>query len=207
MKNNTLIKNDRREFLKKTFSSCTFCCFSSPILLGNDKKLQQISSDQQHKFQMDSGKTMEQLFDFAYKQSFIPTMKSLMKQVGKEKFLEMLRKTSEMQYESYENAYYKDKERTLKTWSDYSKILMKDWNNWLTGEILTDTENMLEIKYTECLYAKTFIEADAGDIGYATLCYGDYPWTKQFNPKLKLIREKTLMQGKDCCHFKWEMET
>jgi len=159
MKNNTLIKNDRREFSKKTFSSCAFCCFSSPILLGNDKKLQQISSDQQHKFQMDSGKTMEPLFDFAYKQSFIPTMKNLMKQVGEEKFLEMLRKTSEMQYESYENAYYKDKERTLKTWSDYSKILMKDWNNWLTGEILTDTENMLEIKYTECLYAKTFIEA------------------------------------------------
>jgi len=57
----------------------------------------------------------------------------------------------------------------------------------------------------ECLWAKTFREADAGDIGYAGCCYGDYGMTKSFNPKLKLERNKTLMQGHDCCHFKWSM--
>jgi len=164
MKNNALTKNDRREFLKKTLSSCAFCCVATPILIGTDKGLHPMTPEQQHKFLKDSGMSNQQAFDFAYKESFIPTMKNLMKQVGTEKFLEMLRKSSEMQYESYENTYYKDKERTLKTWTDYSKILMKNWNNWLTGEILTDTENMLEIKYSECLYAKTFREADAGDI-------------------------------------------
>jgi len=68
---------------------------------------------------------------------------------------------------------------------------MKDWDNSLTGEILTDTENVLEIKYTECLYAKTFREADAGDIGYAALCYGDYPWTKQFTQSKAYKRKNT----------------
>jgi hypothetical protein len=151
--------------------------------------------------------TIQQVYNFAFRENYIPVMKNLMKQIGKENFLEMLKKSSEMQYESDENAYFKNKERTLKTWSDFSKKLMKDWDNRLTGEILTDTENVWEIKYTECLYAKTFREAEAADIGYAALCYGDYPWTKQFNPKLKLIREKNLMQGDDCCHFKYVMET
>jgi hypothetical protein len=206
MKDDALIKNDRREFLRKTFSSCAFCCFAAHIAFGSDE-FNPITTNQKHKFESDSGMSMQQVYDFAFRENYIPAMKNLMKQIGKEKFLEMLKKSSEMQYESDENAYFKNKERTLKTWSDFSKKLMKDWDNILTGEILTDTENVLEIKYTECLCAKTFREADAGDIGYAALCYQDYPWTKQFNPNLKLIREKTLMEGDDCCHFKWIMET
>ena len=63
------------------------------------------------------------------------------------------------------------------------------------------------MKFTECLWAKTFREADASEIGYAGVCYQDYPMTKTFNPNLKLIRETTLMQGHDCCNFKWSMET
>jgi hypothetical protein len=206
MKDDALIKHDRREFLRNTFSSCAFCCFAAPIVFCSDR-IYPNTTDQKHKFESDSGMTIKQVFNFAFRGNYIPAMKNLMKQIGKENFLEMLKKASEMQYKSVENAYFKNKERTLKTWSDYSKKLMKDWDNRLTGEILTDTENVLEIKYTECLYAKTFREADAADIGYAALCYGDYPWTKQFNPNLKLIREKTLMQGDDCCHFKWVMGT
>jgi len=206
MKNNGLIKNNRREFLRKSFSSCAFCCFAAPIAFGSDR-IYHIMTDQKHKFESNSRMTMEQVYDFAFKGNYIPAMKNLMKLIGKKKFLYMLKKSSEMLYENDEDTYFKNKERTLKTWSEYSKKLMKDWDNILTGEILTDAESVLEIKYTECLYAKTFREADAVDIGYAVLCHQDYPWTKQFNPKLKLIREKTLMQGDDCCHFKWIMET
>lgn len=207
MKKDVIIKNDRRKFLEKTFSSCAFCCFAAPKLYSSDIYTHPTASDQKHKFESDSGMSIQQVYGFAFKENFIPAMKNLMRQIGRDKFLEMLRKSSEMLYESDEDTYFKNKERTLKTWSDYSKKLMEGWSNILTGEILTDTEDVLEIKYTECLYAITFREADAGDIGYAALCYQDYPWTKQFNPNLKLIREKTLMQGHDCCHFKWIMET
>jgi hypothetical protein len=207
MNNHTDNVNDRREFLIKTFSSCAFCCLAPPLLFGSDKRLYPTAIKRQHKFLSDSGMTMQQVFDFAFKVNYIPVMKNLMKQIGKEIFLDMLRKSSEMLYEGDDNDYFKNKERTLKTWSDFSKKLMAKYSNSFTGEILTDNEKVLEIKYTECLYAKTFREAEAGDIGYASICYQDYPWTKQFNPNLKLIREKTLMQGDDCCHFKWIMET
>jgi hypothetical protein len=138
MKNDALIKNDRREFLRKTFSSCAFCCFASPIAFTSDR-INPMTTNQKHKFESDSGMTMQRVYNFAFKENYIPAMKNLMKQIGKEKFLEMLKKSSEMVYESDEDTYFKNKERTLKTWSDYSKKLMKGWSNILTGEILTDT--------------------------------------------------------------------
>lgn len=58
--------------------------------------------------------------------------------------------------------------------------------------ILEDTDKVFKIKVTECLVANTFLRAKAGDIGYARVCWGDYAWAEGFNPKIKLIRDKTL---------------
>jgi hypothetical protein len=50
-----------------------------------------------------------------------------------------------------------------------------------------------------------FRDGDAADIGYAMVCYPDYAVAKGLNPKLQLIRAKTLMQGDDSCSlFVWE---
>ena len=48
------------------------------------------------------------------------------------------------------------------------------WQHALTTEIVEEKEKAFEIKVTECLWAKTFRDAKAGDIGYATICYQDY---------------------------------
>jgi len=45
-------------------------------------------------------------------------------------------------------------------------------------------------------------ELNATDIGYAVICHGDYAYCQGFNPKIRLIRTKTLMQGDDCCEFR-----
>ena len=89
MKADAVIKNDRREFLRKTFSSCAFCYFASPIVFASDR-INPMITDQKHKFESDSGMTMQQVYNFAYKQWYIPAMKNLMKQIGREQFLDML---------------------------------------------------------------------------------------------------------------------
>lgn len=206
MKNDAPVKSDRREFLIKTFSSCAFCCFAAPSLLSADNNLHSVAQDQQHKFQSDSGMTIQQVYNFTFKSHLIPIIKNIMKQIGKEKLLNMLRKSSEMSYEIDMDADINYNERTLTAWSTDFKRGCEEWSDRLTYEILKDNENVFEIKFTECLWAKTFREAEASEIGDATVCYEDYPIARQFNPKLKLIREKTLMNGKDCCHFKYFME-
>jgi hypothetical protein len=207
MKNDALIKNDRREFIIKTFSSCAFCFFASSNLFGSDNKLHSVTSDEQHKYLLNAGMSLQDVFDFAFKEWYIPAMKNLMEQIGKEKFLDMLRTSSEMLYKNDKNSNVNYNERTLTAWSNGVKEACKNWGDRLTYEILNDNENVLEMKFTECLWAKTFRESDASEIGYAGCCYQDYPNTKAFNPNFKMVREKTLMQGHDCCQVKWFMET
>ena len=118
-----------------------------------------------------------------------------MKQIGKEKFLKMLKTSSEMSQLPDEDAGINYDERTLSVWSADIKKGCENWSDRLTFEVLNDSQSVFEIK--------TFREADASEIGSAGVCYQDDPMTKAFNPNIKLIRDKTLMQGQDCCHFKW----
>ena len=76
----------------------------------------------------------------------------------------------------------------------------------LAFTITEDTPNKITFKFTKCLWAKTFLEINEPGLGYAMCCYPDYEMAKAFNSKLKLIRNKTLMQGNTCCEstYIWE---
>jgi hypothetical protein len=76
----------------------------------------------------------------------------------------------------------------------------------LTDEVVEKSDKFIRTKITECLWAKIFRESDAADIGYAGICYPDIAMASAFNPKIKLIRPKTLMQGHDCCDFQYYWE-
>ena len=205
MKHDSIPQHNRRQFILKTFSSCALCCLATSSVFASSNKLSLAEKDKEHKFLLDSEMTLKEVYNFAYKQWYIPAMKNLMAQIGKEKFIELLKKSSEMLYESNKESEINYNERTLLVWSNNIKEACKNWSDRLTFEILNDDEEVFEIKFTECLWAKTFREANASEIGYAGVCYQDYGMTKAFNPKLKLDRKTTLMQGNDCCHFKWFM--
>jgi hypothetical protein len=206
MKNEISTRNNRREFLLRTFSTCALCCLAAPAILSNDKNDNSTASDQKHKFLSDSGMTLQQVYNFAYKQWYIPAMKNLMLQIGKEKFLQMLKTSTEMMYGTSKEPDFSYNERTLSAFSVRTKKGCEDGKDRLTWEIIRNDGDVFEMKISECIWAKTFREADASEIGYAGVCYGDYPMAKDFNPKLKLLRESTLMEGHDCCHFKWTMD-
>ena len=198
MNNKSRIQSSRREFIAKSFSSCAFCLLAAPMISSSETA----SSDdlyQDHKFKTDSGMSLQQSFNFAYKQWYIPAMKNLMSQVGKDEFLSMLRKSSEMiQSNSFKTL--SPEERSM---GALAKLVKGQYgsNPRLTLEMVSESEDVLEFNYTECLWAKTFREAKAEDIGYAGICYQDYPLARAFNPKFKLIRTKTLMEGHECCNF------
>jgi len=80
------------------------------------------------------------------------------------------------------------------------------YKNALTFTLVEDTPTAVEARFTECLWAKTFREANAADIGYACLCHTELAAVPAFNPKMKLIFTKTLMQGDDCCNPRYVMK-
>ena len=158
-----------------------------------------------HKFLEDSNMTFQEVFDFAFK-SLIPVLQGLAKELGKDHFLEALKKVA------FECA--------LKAGQDTARQLQSNdlaafkavgepghfGQHVLTLEIAKDTPQVFEVKVTECLWAKTFREMGAADIGYLLICHTDYADCQGFNPKITMTRSKTLMQGDDCCNhrFVWE---
>jgi hypothetical protein len=135
-------------------------------------------------------------------------MKNLKDQIGHDRFIEMLKKSSEDLHASSSAEDIDYSERTLKAFANNLKESLSEdqWSDRLSPTIIKEDDDVFEKKFTECLWAKTFREAEASEIGYAGSCYQDYAMARSYNPKMSLVREKTLMQGHDCCHFKWTME-
>jgi L-2-amino-thiazoline-4-carboxylic acid hydrolase len=159
-----------------------------------------------HKFLEGSNMTFQEVFDFAFK-SLIPVLQGLALALGEDHFLEVLKKVAS--------------ECALKAGQDTARQLpcndfaafnasMREPSHFakhiLTLEIVEDTPQAVEVKVTECLWAKTFREMGAAEIGYSLICHRDYADCQGFNPKITLTRFKTLMQGDDYCNhrFVWE---
>lgn len=74
----------------------------------------------------------------------------------------------------------------------------------LTHEVVEDTENVFELRVTECLWASVFRDAGLdGEIGHAAVCNMDYGWPAAFSSKIKMEREHTLMQRHAYCNHRY----
>lgn len=193
-------KIDRRSFCRNMmFGAAVFGLGSSKLLaLGINQE-----EDGRHKFSNPSNMPMERIFQFAYTNAYIPQMQYLADELGRERFLELLKKAStNTVMKKFHGIEARFPKRDLGVFSGLFKnnANLKDT---LTFTIIEDSDKTFEIKVTECLWAKTFLEAKAGDIGFAGVCFADYATATAFNPKIQMIRDKTLMQGHNCCNHRY----
>jgi predicted hydrocarbon binding protein len=196
----------RREFLASVLPAGALTCLGCTKLCGLFQSAH-AQEPEQHKFLADSGMSYAEVFGFAFANYYIPTMHGLRAQIGKDDFIAMLKEASaeagrrggEYQARSVPS----NDLATFKAWATDPDPLSQHALSW---EIVEDTDNAFEVKISECLWAKTFREAEAADIGYAGICHGDFAWAPAYNPKLRMERTKTLMQGHDCCNHRWLWE-
>jgi hypothetical protein len=201
------LTSSRRELLLKVLPTCAIC-LGCPRLAGMAAAMPQKpkTSLSGQKYSDKTDMTWEELFKFAYGNA-IPVMKNLSDQIGKEKFLDMLKKaTSEAAVREIEETYRNKPKRDLATLVAEMKQPDSLYKHTLTYEFVKDTEKEVDLRITECLWAKTFREANAADLGYAMICHGDIAATKAYNPKLTMNRPKLLMKGDDECRFHYVME-
>lgn len=181
----------RRLFITRSFAAGTSMCFGCSHLFSivNTQEVKAVRTFQEN-ISQNSGMSYEQVYNFAYRNLLIPQLKALSNQIGHDNFVEMLKKATEEVYSD---------PNTMKNF--YANLPDKFQSNVVNLEVIENSQNTRIYKITKCLWAKTFRETEAADIGYAFLCYGDYAAAKAKNEKLE--RETTLMQGHDCCYLKW----
>jgi hypothetical protein len=150
--------------------------------------------------------TWEGVFRFAFQRNFIPLMKGMGERIGNEKLIAMLRETtSEIARKGMEQRPVPNREFAV--WVAGMKAPDPMFQHALVYEIVEDTPRAFEFRISQCLWARMFREADAAEIGYAAVCHPDFAVASAFNPKLKLVRTKTLMQGHDYCNHRYVMES
>jgi hypothetical protein len=160
----------------------------------------------EHSWAEKADMTWEEIFRFAFQRNFIPYMKALAAEIGNEKFIRMLQETTSERARKG-MAGRSVAKRDLAAWAAGMRSPSPLYQHALVYEIVEDTAQAFEFRISQCLWAKAFREENAADIGYASICHPDFAVASGFNPKLKLIRTKTLMQGHDCCNHRYVMES
>jgi L-2-amino-thiazoline-4-carboxylic acid hydrolase-like protein len=204
MSNSNNNKSNRRSFLKSTASLCALTCYSGGILTASTNS--SAYTENNHKFDKQYRKdlTYRQFYANRYRES-INLIKYLETAIGKLRTMEMVKEhTTERWLTIGKNEADNKTDHSLKSYIE--KFHPNNYKETLTFNILEDTENAFEIEVTECIWATTLRDMNAADIGYASICYGDYAWATGFNPKIKLVRDKTLMEGHSCCNHRYIME-
>jgi len=68
--------------------------------------------------------------------------------------------------------------------------------------ILKQTETQFDFDVKRCRYAEMYKGLGLADLGVLLSCARDFAMVEGFNPKMKLTRTKTIMEGNDCCDFR-----
>ncbi len=194
----------RRELLLQVLPACSLCLgFRQIVFAAEAQKPQSLPLTKKAAEKTDM--SYEDLFKFSYG-NMIPLLKNLSGQIGEEKFIEMLKKAaSEAAVREAEASFKNQPKRDLAAFLEDLKKPGPLYQHALTFEFIKDTEKQAEVRITECLWAKTFRQANAAAIGFATVCNPDVAVLKVYNPKITLNRQKLLMQGDNECRFQWTM--
>lgn len=152
-----------------------------------------------------TGMSWQDTFRFAFQKDYIPLMKGLAERIGPEKFVQLIKETMD-------DVVRQKSARGPARPFDFAQMVAGMRNpppfiqHTLKAEIVEDTPTAFGYKVTECLWAKTFRESNAAEIGYACICHPDFAIARGLSPKLTLTRTKTLMQGQDCCQFRYSFD-
>lgn len=73
-------------------------------------------------------------------------------------------------------------------------------------EIKEQTDTSFAFNVVRCRYAETYKAMGLGEIGHLLSCNRDGAFCEGYDPKLKLARSQTIMQGASHCDFKYTYE-
>lgn len=207
---NTNLNFGRRKFLQSVLPAGTiFCLGCNSLMAFSGRGKTALPMQQKTQFLEDSGLTVEEVFQFTFRDNFIPLMQAMAEDMGKDNLIARLETAAAATITNFMAEMGKNMPtRDLATLKAFASELMKTfpYNKALVYEVTKDTDTEYEVRYSECLYAKTFIEAGAADIGYAALCSPSEAMIRAFNPKIKFANVKNPMKGDNVCieRYVWQ---
>ena len=134
-----------------------------------------------------------------------PLIKAVMAEVGEERALEIVQEVIV--------SLAKESGETLRqlagggSLEDFAKG-MSSWSqdDAVTSDLLEFSPEKISMNTTRCRYAEMYGELGMADLGFALSCARDFALVEGFNPKIKLERTQTIMEGADHCDFRFTLQ-
>ena len=73
-------------------------------------------------------------------------------------------------------------------------------------DVLEASQTRISMNVKKCRYAEMYKEHGMEEFGCLLSCSRDFSLVEGFNPKIKLTRTQTIMEGADYCGFRFTME-
>ena len=94
------------------------------------------------------------------------------------------------------------------TMKELGRAVRETWaaDDAITIHFLEETNQNLSFDVTRCRYAELYEKMEMKELGFCLSCCRDGPFAKGFNPRMKLLRAQTIMQGSSLCDFRFVLE-
>jgi len=137
-------------------------------------------------------------------QAIAPLIRAVAERIGWDDALEIL--TTVNRHEALERG--RDS-RELEA-NEVIGALAEEVEGWGDGDVLEkDVVELTPMTYffdvTRCPYHEKYLELGLEALGVALSCCRDEPHARGFDSRLRLMRTKTLMEGADCCDFRYRL--
>ena len=134
-----------------------------------------------------------------------PLIKAFANELGEERALEIVREvilslareSGEMLRAFVSGDSLEDFAKGLPLWSRDDAVQY---------EIIEATPEKIAMNVTKCRYAEMYKELGIEEWGFTLSCGRDFALVEGFNPKIKLERTQTIMEGADHCDFRFTHE-
>lgn len=125
-------------------------------------------------------------------------------EIGSDKTLEVAMKV--ISKDAIESGKKLAQEYSGNSMSELIKIVKEVWakDGAMKIQIIRENDNELFFDVTYCGYAQMYEKMGIKELGFILSCSRDFPFLEGFNPEIELRRTKTIMEGAECCDFRYK---
>lgn len=138
--------------------------------------------------------------------AIVPVIKAVARRIGRDEALAILKEVNEQEaFQRGQNMRKAEKQNGIAELAD-------EVATWGEGgiwemDVLEQTPTTYFFNVFGCPYYEKYRELGLDEFGVELSCCRDEPFARGFNPRLKLVRTQTIMEGADYCDFRYYLTT
>lgn len=138
--------------------------------------------------------------------AIVPVIRAVSQRIGRDEALAILKEVNQQE------AFQRGQNMMRIEGQNGIDELVNEVASWGEGgiwemDVLEQTSTTYFFNVFRCPYYEKYRELGLDEFGVEFSCCRDEPFARGFNPQLKLVRSRTIMEGADYCDFRYYLQS